>query len=246
MATIFHRIKAYLYKNPLTENPNDYTIRVASERSLNVSEVCEVAVTRGGADITAAAMSHSVDLFLKEMAYQLCDGFAINTGWFTASVHVKGTVDSPVEHYDPDKQTIVFEFHQGTLMRREIPGISIDILGVAQVDGSIAQVVDVKTGSVNNLLTPGRNLRIAGDKIKIAGDPAKEPIGVYFRNLAKGDVVQVDPSDIVVNNPSELIIVIPALDPTSAWQLEVVTQFAVGKLLKQPRTITFDQPLTPA
>jgi hypothetical protein len=176
------------------------------------------------------------------MAYQLCDGFAINTGWFTASVHVKGVVKSPVEHYDPDRHTIVFEFHQGTLMRREIPGITVEILGVADTDGSIAQVVDVKTGSVNNLLTPGRNLRISGSRLKIAGDdPA---VGVYFHNADKGEDVKVDPTDVVVNNPSELIVVIPDLEKSLTWQLRVVTQYGAGFILKAPRTVTFDRILT--
>jgi hypothetical protein len=226
----------------LTEDPNDYSIRIISERSLNVHEVSEAAVARGGSDVSAPVMEHAVNLWLGEMAYQLCDGFAINTGWFTASVHVKGVVKSPVEHYDPERHTIVFEFHQGVLMRKEIPGIAVEILGVADTDGSIAQVVDVKTGSVNDLLTPGRNLRISGSKLKIAGDdPA---VGVYFHNADKDVDVKVDTADVVVNNPSGLIVVIPDLEKSLTWQLRVVTQYGVGFILKAPRTVTFDRILT--
>jgi hypothetical protein len=159
MANIFHKIRANLYKNMLTEDPDDYSIRVIAERSLNVAEVCEIAVTRGGADVTAAAMEHAVELWLKEMGYQLCDGYSINTGWFTASVHVKGVVNNPLEQYDPGKHTIIFEFHQGALMRKEIPSITVEIQGAPSTDGYIAQVLDVKSGSVNNLLTVDRNLR---------------------------------------------------------------------------------------
>jgi hypothetical protein len=31
MANIFHRIKGYLYKNPLPPDPNDFLVRVLSE-----------------------------------------------------------------------------------------------------------------------------------------------------------------------------------------------------------------------
>jgi hypothetical protein len=48
MSTL-HTIKCYLYDNVLTEDPNDFIARVASERSLNVKDVCSAAVTRGGA-----------------------------------------------------------------------------------------------------------------------------------------------------------------------------------------------------
>jgi hypothetical protein len=46
----------------------------------------------------------------------------------------------------------------------------------------------------------------------------------------------VEINDIVTNNPSELIVIIPDLQP-GTYQLEVVTQYAGGSnLLKEPRT----------
>jgi hypothetical protein len=132
MEAILHRIKAWLFPNALTtEDPNDFTARVSSEKSLNVRQVCETAVARGGADVSAAAMNHSVELWLKEMAYQLCDGFSINCGWFTVSVHIKGVFNSPNGHYRPEKHAVSFEFHQGATLRKLIASIVVDILGVA-------------------------------------------------------------------------------------------------------------------
>jgi hypothetical protein len=40
-----------------------------------------------------------------------------------------------------------------------------------------------------------------------------------------------------------LIIVIPALE-AGTYSLEIATQYAVGALLKEPRTAIFDKPLT--
>ena len=63
----------------------------------------------------------------------------------------------------------------------------------------IAQVFDVKTGSVNDLITPNRNLKITGEKVKIVGEnPAN---GIYFTD-EQGTRTQVDASDIVTNTPS--------------------------------------------
>lgn len=120
---VLHKIKAYLYENFLTENPNDYTARVSSERTLNVKDICSVAVTRGGAATTAAAMEHNAILFFKEMAYQMCDGYAVNTGYFTASSLIKGVFDSKTEKFDPKKHSVIFQFNQGELLRSEIPTI---------------------------------------------------------------------------------------------------------------------------
>jgi hypothetical protein len=81
---ILHRIKAWLYPNLLTPDPDDFFIRPVSERTLGVKDICETAVSRGKVDIPAAAMEHAVNLFHSEMGYQLCDGFSVNTGWYTA------------------------------------------------------------------------------------------------------------------------------------------------------------------
>ncbi|MDR1074655.1 MAG: DUF4469 domain-containing protein [Treponema sp.] len=42
-------------------------------------------------------------------------------------------------------------------------------------------------------------------------------------------------SDIVVNNSSEVIAIIPAL-PAGACRVRIVTQYALGKPLKVPHT----------
>jgi hypothetical protein len=243
MATILHRIKAHLYDNALTKDDvNDYIARVNSEHSLSVKQIAETAVARGGADISAPAMEHAVNLFLKEMAYQLCDGFSVNTGWFTAAVHIKGTFNSPHEQFNPEKQHILFEFQQGAELRKEISTVTVDILGVADSGIVIIQVEDMKTGSVNDLLTPGRNLKISGQKIKLAGDDPD--VGILFRSQDDPDAIyRVD--EIVINNPSELMIVIPQLI-ADTYKLEITTQFSNNKthLLKAPRTAVFDRILT--
>jgi len=236
-----HTIKAALYDNVLTPNTNDFMARVSSERSLNVKDVCRAANTRGGADISADAMEHAVNLFFKEMGYSLCDGFSINTGWFTASVSIKGVFDSPTEKFNAAKHTVMFDFKQGSLLRKELGAVTVNITGVADTSAYIAQATDVKTGSVNDMLTPGRNLRISGSKIKIDGENPEN--GVFFVNQETQERTRVDDTDVATNNPSEVMIIIPEL-AAGAYRLEIVTQYSSGKNLKQPRKAAFDRVLT--
>jgi hypothetical protein len=244
MDTNFHRIKAYLYDNALTpDNPDDFIARVSSERSLSVKDICESATTRGGADRSAAAQEHAVNLWLKEMAYQLCDGFSVNTGWFMAATHIKGVFDSPDETFNPQKHTLLFEFHQGSQLRRELEQVEVQIMGVADTSLTIAQVTDVKTGSVNDIITPSRNLRISGHRLKIAGDNAAN--GVYFIDQTTQERTKVASSDMVTNNPSELIIVTPAL-AAGTYKVELTTQYGSNSkvLLNKPHSLIFDKILT--
>ncbi|GHU24302.1 hypothetical protein FACS1894172_10640 [Spirochaetia bacterium] len=240
--SVLHTIKAWLYENLLSADQNDYVARVSAERTLNVREICESAVERGGADISAAAMEHAVALYHKELGYRLCDGFSVNTGWYTASMHVKGVFDSPTSAFDPAKHTVIAEFHQGAELRKELAAVTVSILGKAESTFFITQVTDMRTGSVNDILTPGRNAKIAGSKLKVAGESAT--CGVYFVNTADQTRVKVDSADIVENQNAHLMVLTPALS-AGTYQLEITTQYSGGStLLKEPRTATFDRPLT--
>ena len=220
---------------------SDNAARVSAERALSVRDICESAVERGGADINAAAMEHAVDLFHKEMVYRLCDGFSVNTGWYNASTHIKGVFTSPTEAFDPARHTVAVEFRQGA----ELGMVGVNILGKAESGFFIAEVLDLRTHSVNDLLTPGRNAKISGGKLKVEGDDPS--CGVYFVNEADGARVKVDEADIVENVSAHLLIVIPAL-AAGAYRLEVTTQYTTtsGKILKAPRTAAFDRLLTVA
>jgi len=49
--------------------------------------------------------------------------------------------------------------------------------------------------------------------------------------------------NLLTNNSSELLVVIPAL-PAGEYVVEVVTQYTTGVLLKEPRTAAFGEVLT--
>ena len=240
-STVKHSVKAYLHDNPLTDNPNDMLARVSCENTLGVEEICKVAVSRGGAATSPEIMQHHVNLFFKEMAYQLCDGYAINTGYFTAAALIKGIFNTPKENFNPDKHSLLFQFNQGDNLRKSLSNIKVEIMGVAETGCEILQVNDVKTGSVNDLITPNRNLRIKGSKIKLAGQG--DNVGVFFIHQGSGETTRVDPSDIVTNNPSEVIIIVPEL-ASGVYIIEIRTQYAGSTLLKTPRVGTFDKLLT--
>ena len=243
MDNVLHRIKVNLYPNLLTEDPNDFSARVISERTLSIPDICRTAVSRGGAQTStsAQAMESNVALFLKEMAYQLCDGFSVNTGYFTANTQLRGVFNSSKETYNPEKHTILFQFNQGELLRKELGNGSVVIDKVGEAMLVIEEVYDSKSGTVNDLLTPNRNLKIRGSKLKIVGENPDN--GVYFINTADNTRTKVDPTVFVTNNPGELIIVVPELK-AGTYKVEVQTQYAGASVLKEPRSCTFDRILT--
>ena len=240
MADILNDIKVYLYENYLTDNPNDLTARVSSERSVGIRDLCRSAVNRAKAPTTPEAMEHNVRLFLDEMAFQLKNGFSINAEYFTANAQVRGVFESKTDKFDPAKHSILFRFNQGDLLRKELPNIKVQVMGMGDTGIVISHVQDKKSGSVNDLITPGGALKIRGGKLKIVGE--NPDVGVSFEN-ENGVAEKVNQQDVIVNNPSELIVEIPQL-PAGKYRLVVCNQYAVGTLLKEPRTTVYDKILT--
>jgi hypothetical protein len=102
MNAILHRIKAWLFPKTLTKDPNDYPARVGSEKSLNVRQICEAAVARGGLDVSAAGLSQAIESVLKAMEHQLCAGYSVSADWFQSSIRLKGVFSRPNEQPDMD------------------------------------------------------------------------------------------------------------------------------------------------
>jgi len=240
---VLHNLKVKLYPNHLNNATHNFFARVDYEKTLYTRDVCLSAVTRGGADTTPEVMEKNVVSFFKEMGFQLCNGFSISTGYFHAATGIRGCFNSELDAFDPDKHMVYFQFNQGPLLREESKNVNVEIVGVAETGCQIAEIEDIKSGSINELVTPGCNLRIKGYRLKIVGN--HENVGIRFINMESGTITTVDPVDIITNMPSEVVILTPKLPNGSYW-LELETQFSgnTSILLKTSRKVRFDGLLT--
>ncbi|MHB9294965.1 hypothetical protein PilKf_00697 [Pillotina sp. SPG140] len=225
--------------NELTEEPGDLRARVVNVRSYTEQELIDK-ILQIGAGLTRSDVVSVLEAMKQVTAGILADGGAVHTELFNASPSIQGVFNAPDETYNADKHKISINFHIGSGLRKAVADIKVKKVIAVSSGTIIISVTDIKTGSVNGTLTPGRDLKITGVKIKIAGDDPD--VGLYFVP-ASGTPVKADPSDFVINNPSEVIALIPALTP-GTWQVRIVTQYSGSKDLKTPRTVTFDKDLT--
>ncbi|GHT74649.1 hypothetical protein FACS189456_6200 [Bacteroidia bacterium] len=241
MATYLTKIKGFLYKNPLTEDPNDYIARVESQRSLDVAQVCASATSRGGADIGASAMEHAVELFLAEMEYQLCNGFSVNAKTFTAAPHIKGVFNSPYETFDPAKHRLLCEFSQGLQLRQKLTATEVVIEGVRESNFHVDHIKDMFTNNTDGSVTRGKVTELRGHNIKIAGDDAT--CGIWMKNTLNDVEFLIDMGDIVLNEPSRILVQLPNLVPDAPHRLSIITQYNHGAPLEHPRTAVLEIPV---
>ena len=189
---------------------------------------------RGGFTGNYQDLVEDVRQFFDEAAYQLCDGFSVNTGYFSLHPRIGGTWENALEHYDPVKHPVRFSFRSLKPLRDLASHIEVLIEGVAETAGFIAELTDVTTEAVNETLTPGGMFALEGHKIKVAGDHAD--CGVYFINAANpAERVRVA-GHLAENTAGKIIGMIPAL-AAGTYRVAVTTQYTVGGTpLKEPRT----------
>ena len=121
-------------------------------------------------------------------------------------------------------------------LREAIAETSVNILGDKASGMYISGVKDAATQATDGTATLGRNFIITGRLLKIAGDDPK--VGITFRNEDTGETA-LTADMISVNNPSQLVILIPTDLAPGEYTLTVTTQYTGGnKFLKEPRSVS--------
>ena len=217
---VLHRLRVKLYPNYLPNVEGAYIARTDSEASLNIEQVCAALKNRGGYGGDYEDLVEGVKQFFDEAAYQLCDGFSVNTGYYSIHPNVGGTFNNTSEIHDHKKHPITFRFRTGRKLRRLIEHIAVDIEGIADTSGYIDEFIDAEEDSINAHYLPGNQFILHGHKIKVAGDDPS--VGVYF-------VPVNDPSKtikatrIAENGTSKIIGVAPGTG-SSPVKIEIRTQ----------------------
>jgi hypothetical protein len=151
---VLHRIRVKLYPNYLSTVEGAYIARADNEASLSVEEVCAALKNRGGFTGSYDDLVECVRQFFDEAAYQLCDGFAVNTGYFSIHPNVGGDFDKTTEGHDGKKHPVTFRFRALAPLRNLAEHVAVEVEGIANVAGYIDEFIDVTTESANDTLTP--------------------------------------------------------------------------------------------
>ncbi|MCL2127544.1 MAG: DUF4469 domain-containing protein [Treponema sp.] len=236
-------IEYSLIKNVLTGDPNKYRALVMNSRSYTFDDIAKHLI-KHNTGLSSSAIYGLWEGIKGAVEEFTSEGGIINTELFQTSVSIKGSFNGANDGFDSSRHKLRLNLRPGPLLKN-VPGkLKVRKLNPG-LKSFIVSVTDVKTGSVNSSLTPGKNVRITGQRVKIMGDDPS--CGLYFiPEKPQNDPVKVEVSDYVVNNPSELIAVIPKLGKGN-WKLKLVTQFCPGpKLRKDAQSVTFEKDLTVA
>jgi len=230
---VLHKIRVRLYPSNLPQARGALFARTDSEAELSVEDVAMELKTRGGFTGNHRELIAHTRQFLDELVYQLCDGFAVNLGYFSIHPVVGGFFES--EHESARGHPVTFRFRVRAPLRKIAKLIEIEVEG-AKEPGRIDNCFDLESGEVNGRITPGGIFTVTGSKLKVMGDNPE--CGIYFASaLESGRRFKVT-RKLALNVSSKVCGIVPAL-PAGDYHIIIVSQYTVGGIaLKTPRAIT--------
>ena len=230
-----HTLKGWLVDNAVTtDDKEDKILQLESAGSLTLSDIIDE-MKKEDTGLRTETLEHAMKLFNRVVSDLLLNGFAVNTGLFHAVPQFRGVVRNG--QWDPEKNSIYVSFTQDKELREAIAETSVNILGDKSSGMYISGVEDAATHAVDGLMTPGRNFIVTGRLLKVAG--GEEGVGITLTPEGEGEPVVIEPDMLAVNNPSQLVFLIPAELPSGVYTLSITTQYTgVHKYLKEPRSVS--------
>ena len=230
-----HTLKGWLVDNAVTtDDKEDKILQLESAGSLTLSDIIDE-MKKEDTGLRTETLEHAMKLFNRVVSDLLLNGFAVNTGLFHAVPQFRGVVRNG--QWDPEKNSIYVSFTQDKELREAIAETSVNILGDKSAGMYISGVEDAATHAVDGLMTPGRNFIVTGRLLKVAG--GEEGVGITLTPEGEGEPVVIEPDMLAVNNPSQLVFLIPAELPSGVYTLTITTQYTGGnKYLKEPRSVS--------
>jgi hypothetical protein len=243
VTAVLHRIRVKLYPCHLPGREGEFSARTDNEKTLSIEEVVASAKANGRFEGNVDHLVEHVQVFIKEVAHLLCDGFAVSFRLFSVHPHVTGLFKSKREGVSEEEHPIEFRFrvlYELRLLAKHIQVIVEDIAGdTAWLD----EFWDVKTKTTNQMVSPGGLFSLTGQNIKLLGTGAK----LVFVSASGSPIVRISTGadDLVDNEPGRLAGIVPELLTGRTWKVEIQTRYSGGgKELKEPRVITGEFTLT--
>ena len=198
-------LKGWLADNTVTtDNKEDKILVLESAGNLTLTDVLDE-MEKEDTGLRAETLKHAVDLFQRTVSELVLNGYSVNTGLFRAVPQFRGVIDGGI--WNPEKNSIYVSFNQDKDLREAIARTGVKILGAKGDSAYFIGGEDAATRATDGSATAGRNYRLQGKNIKVAGtDPA---IGIILID-EKGTKTKLPMDMIAVNNPSEVLILLPA------------------------------------
>ncbi|GHV69408.1 hypothetical protein FACS1894199_18080 [Bacteroidia bacterium] len=235
-------VEYVLTENLLTDAPDDFRAQVVNVQSHNEDDILE-RIMKIGAGLTRSDVRSVLEAQKQVITDLISDGDGVNTELFNAFPAIAGVFQSAEDSFDPTRHSLKLHLQPGKALKAAEAQARTKKMAGTLLPMFITSVNDLESGTVNDIITPNSNLKISGHRIKIVGDAIVD--GVHFVYADGTSSIKVQNRNIALNNPSELLLIVPTL-PVGQYKIRIQTYFSGnGKyILKTPHIFMFEKLLT--
>lgn len=225
-----------LHKNHLINAPEGaYRAVIQFNGTANLDKVLDRMMERGPS-ITREDAQAAIQLYHNTIYTFILDGYKVVTPLGIMGASVKGNFERQTDSFNSSRHSIEATLSPGAELRR-----TVREKGQAQQQEASTPMpnpltyLDLPSGQVDTLITPGRVAQINGYRLKF--DEADPTQGVYFI-AANGTLARA--SLMVKNTPRELIFEVPGELDFGDYTLEVRSTMGNGhvRVGRLPATLT--------
>ena len=220
-----------LVKNKFGEG---FTAITYPGKSINQNELID-RITDRGTTITKTDLLAALNIAFDELSKAVARGETINMPLFNSSFSISGVFESPLDSFDGNRHKLNLNLTKGVLLREAEKKVCLEKTNTVAPLPHILEVMDFKSGTINDRLTPDGVVEARGFNLKIDGDD--QTCGLWF--VSENGQQNIKSEIFIENKPAKITAFIPILS-VGNWQVKVVTQFSGGGVfLKTPKTFVY-------
>lgn len=223
----------YLTDNPLTPNPTDLRAVLLTKGTKTQQDIIK-GIVKANVGLSESELLAVFEAEKKVIGEFLEDGYSINTDLFTMSPSMRGVFYDVRETYTEGRHKLRLNMLPGGTLREALKRIVLRKVAPSNTAPLLSALEDVSSNTTNEQLTPGKAVRIFGDKL---GFDVQDPTqGVFFIN-ERGQAVRAD--EYIDASPKKIYASVPGSLKVGNYTLQVITKTKGGSA----RTGQLDYPL---
>ena len=223
----------YLTDNPLTPNPTDLRAVLLTQGTKTQQDIIR-GIVKANVGLSESELLAVFEAEKKVVGEFLEDGYSINTDLFSMSPSMRGVFYDVRETYTEGKHKLNLNMLPGGTLREALKRIVLRKVAPSNTAPLLSALEDVSSDTTNEQLTPGKAVRIFGDKLSF--DPQDPTQGVFFTN-EQGKSVRAD--EYIEASPKKIYASVPDRLKAGNYSLQVITKTKSGTM----RTGQLDFPL---
>jgi len=213
----------YLADNPLTPNPKDFRGVLLTKGTKNMDDVVK-GVADDNVGISESELLAVFRAERKVISQFLAEGYTVNTELFSLSPSLRGVFEDIRETYNPEKHKLHLNFMPSKALREVMNRIALRKISQSPLP-VLTVVEDVISQTTNQLITPGKVVRVFGDKLNF--DPQDTEQGLFFIN-SLGQAVRSQ--EYIELSSKKIYAGVPDGLKTDSYNLQLTTKTKAGEL----------------